>query len=42
MAVHPRQRQDRAGPPLVKANYKDKFGAAVGYLTAELSQPKLK
>ena len=28
--------------PLVKANYKDKFGAAVGYLTAELTQPKLK
>lgn len=28
--------------PLVKANYKDKFGAAVGYLTAELSQPKPK
>ena len=27
--------------PLVKANYKDKFGAAVGYLTAELTQPKL-
>ena len=27
--------------PLVKANYNDKFGAAVGYLTAELSQPKL-
>jgi secreted PhoX family phosphatase len=27
--------------PLVKANYKDKFGAAVGYLTAELSQVKL-
>jgi secreted PhoX family phosphatase len=27
--------------PLIKANYKDKFGAAVGYLTAELSQFKL-
>jgi hypothetical protein len=27
--------------PLIKANYKDKFGAAVGYLTAELSQIKL-
>ncbi len=27
--------------PLLKANYKDKFGAAVGYLTAELSQVKL-
>ncbi|MFC4929016.1 PhoX family protein [Massilia sp. GCM10023247] len=27
--------------PLVRANYKDKFGAAVGYLTAELSQMKL-
>jgi len=27
--------------PLVRANYKDKFGAAVGYLTAELSQTKL-
>jgi secreted PhoX family phosphatase len=27
--------------PLVKANYKDKFGAAVGYLTAELSQVRL-
>jgi hypothetical protein len=27
--------------PLVRANYKDKFGAAVGYLTAELSQIKL-
>jgi hypothetical protein len=27
--------------PLVKANYKDKFGAAVGYLTADLSQFKL-
>jgi hypothetical protein len=26
--------------PLLKANYKDKFGAAVGYLTAELTQPK--
>jgi secreted PhoX family phosphatase len=26
--------------PLLKANYKDKFGAAVGYLTGELSQPK--
>ena len=27
--------------PLIKANYKDKFGAAVGYLTAELTQVKL-
>ena len=27
--------------PLIKANYKDKFGAAVGYLTAELTQMKL-
>lgn len=27
--------------PLLKANYKDKFGAAVGYLTGELSQMKL-
>jgi hypothetical protein len=27
--------------PLIKANYKDKFGAAVGYLTAEATQPKL-
>jgi secreted PhoX family phosphatase len=27
--------------PLVKANYKDKFGAAVGYLTGELAQFKL-
>ncbi len=27
--------------PLIKANYKDKFGAAVGYLTAELTQFKL-
>ena len=27
--------------PLVKANYKDKFGAAVGYLTAEPAQLKL-
>jgi hypothetical protein len=27
--------------PLLKANYKDKFGAAVGYLTGELTQPKL-
>jgi hypothetical protein len=27
--------------PLVRANYKDKFGAAVGYLTAELSQFRL-
>jgi secreted PhoX family phosphatase len=27
--------------PLVKANYKDKFGAAVGYLTSELAQFKL-
>jgi hypothetical protein len=27
--------------PLIKANYKDKFGAAVGYLTAEVSQMSL-
>jgi hypothetical protein len=27
--------------PLLRANYKDKFGAAVGYLTAELTQIKL-
>lgn len=27
--------------PLIRANYKDKFGAAVGYLTAEVSQFKL-
>ena len=27
--------------PLIKANYKEKFGAAVGYLTGELSQVKL-
>ena len=27
--------------PLVKANYKDKFGAAVGYLTAEPTQMRL-
>jgi secreted PhoX family phosphatase len=27
--------------PLVRANYKDKFGAAVGYLTGELTQFKL-
>ena len=27
--------------PLIKANYKDKFGAAVGYLTGELDQFKL-
>ncbi len=27
--------------PLIKANYKDKFGAAVGYLTSEVSQIKL-
>jgi hypothetical protein len=27
--------------PLVRANYKDKFGAAVGYLTADLQQMKL-
>jgi hypothetical protein len=27
--------------PLVRANYKDKFGAAVGYLTGDLSQMKL-
>ena len=28
--------------PLIKANYKDRFGASVGYLTAEVSQPRLK
>jgi hypothetical protein len=27
--------------PLIKANYKDKFGAAVGYLTGELAQVRL-
>lgn len=27
--------------PLVKANYKNNFGAAVGYLTADLIQPRL-
>jgi uncharacterized protein len=27
--------------PLIKANYKNKFGAAVGYLTGEISQMKL-
>jgi secreted PhoX family phosphatase len=27
--------------PLIKANYKDKFGAAVGYLTAEPTQMRL-
>jgi secreted PhoX family phosphatase len=27
--------------PLIKANYKDKFGAAVGYLTGEVKQVKL-
>ncbi len=27
--------------PLVKANYRNKFGAAVGYLTGEAAQPKL-
>ena len=27
--------------PLLKANYKEKFGAAVGYLTAEATQAKL-
>ncbi|HEU4374823.1 MAG TPA: alkaline phosphatase, partial [Telluria sp.] len=27
--------------PLIRANYKDKFGAAVGYLTGELSQLRL-
>lgn len=27
--------------PLLKTNYRDKFGAAVGYLTGELIQPKL-
>ena len=28
--------------PLLKANYRDKFGAAVGYLTAAPSQPRLR
>ena len=37
---------DRSGLPAdvlaaIKANYKNKFGAAVGYLTGELSQTKL-
>jgi secreted PhoX family phosphatase len=27
--------------PLIRANYKDKFGAAVGYLTGELTQVRL-
>jgi hypothetical protein len=27
--------------PLVRANYKDRFGAAVGYLTADLTGLKL-
>ena len=27
--------------PLVRANYKDRFGAAVGYLTAEQTSVKL-
>ena len=27
--------------PLIKANYADRFGAAVGYLTAEPIQPSL-
>ncbi len=27
--------------PLIRANYKDRYGAAVGYLTATPSQPKL-
>ena len=27
--------------PLIRANYKDRFGASVGYLTADLSQLKL-
>jgi hypothetical protein len=27
--------------PLIRANYKDKFGAAVGYLTGELTQFRL-
>jgi uncharacterized protein len=27
--------------PLVRANYKDRFGAAVGYLTADRSSVKL-
>lgn len=27
--------------PLVRANYKDRFGCAVGYLTADASNPKL-
>ena len=27
--------------PLIRENYKDRFGAAVGYLTADLTSPKL-
>lgn len=27
--------------PMVRANYKDRFGAAVGYLTADLTSMKL-
>ena len=27
--------------PLVRANYKDRFGAAVGYLTADATSVKL-
>ena len=27
--------------PLISANYKNKFGAAVGYLTADPKQPAL-
>ena len=27
--------------PLIRANYKDRFGAAVGYLTADPIQPSL-
>ena len=27
--------------PMIRTNYKDKFGAAVGYLTADVSQIKL-
>jgi len=27
--------------PLIKANYKNKFGAAVGYLTGSTKQPAL-
>jgi hypothetical protein len=27
--------------PLIKANYNDRFSAAVGYLTADPTQPRL-